>query len=340
MRRLLAVFLLCSTVGLIAATPAPRFTPLPNAAPTFTPGPVATGNGPTVLVYPFETPSDLDNRYGTAVAKIYDQVLTETGGLKILPSPANIKREDYAKVARVQHADYYISGYIQPIGSRAAIVMQIVDVQSDIAVYAQTTQVESVPDVASQALYARSVILQHSGIESTQIATVKQTPTPSATQGASVSITSVLGDLFKGKGKGKAVAARATPDTAPKPSRGMIVTHVTGAASSTDLSNASAALVRDLDGAYTVRESPVAITNLAKQADGICGASRDNTVVAGELLTNRIGGFHPHNTYTFTLTVAACFGATLYTNTQTGDDLAKIVKAAARAYATDHPNNN
>ncbi len=342
MRRLFAAFLLCSTVCLVAATPAAAPTPLPRAIQSFTPAPVATGsNGPVVLVYPFDTPSDLDARYGTAVSQIYNEVFSDSGGVKVLNSPTGIKREDYSKFAKVQHADYYISGYIEPIGSGAAIVMQVVVVETGIAFYSQTTQIQSVPDVGSQALNARTAILEHAGIESEQISTVKNTPTPSSTSGASVSISSVLGDLFKGKGKsGKTVATSATPTPVPKPSRGMLLTPVTGTSSPADLSSASDALARALGTSYTVRSSSVAVTNLAKQADAICGSFRNNTVVAGTLVTTRAHGTHPHNSYSFTLTVAACYGATLYTDTETGDNLAKVVKDAATAYATDHPDNN
>jgi hypothetical protein len=341
-RRLFAVFLLCSTVALIAATPAPSPTRVPQALASFTPAPVSSGTGgPAVLVYPFDTPTDLDARYGSAVAQIYNEVFTDSGGLKVLNSPTNIKREDYAKFAKVQHADYYISGYIQPIGNGAAIVMQVVDVDTGIAFFSQTTQIQSVPDVGSQAITARTAILQHAGIETEQISTVRNTPTPSSTSGASVSISNVLGDIFKGKGKGgKTVAANATPTPVPKPSRGILLTNVTGTSSVADLNSASAALWRALGENYTVRPSNVAITNLAKQADSVCGTFRDNTVVGGTLLTTHTRGTHPHNAYSFTLTVAACYGATLFTDTENGDNLAKVIGAAVQAYVTDHPDNN
>jgi TolB-like protein len=337
-RRLFAMFLLCSTVGLIAATPAPRFTPIPQAAPTVTPGPVATGAGPAVLVYAFETPSDVDAKYGPAVAQIYTQVFTQSGGLKVLPVATNIKREDYEKYARVQHADYYISGFIQPIGEGAAIVAQIVDVSSDIVVVAQTTQIQSVPDVASQALNARAIILAHAGIDRPELQTVQNTPTPSSTAGASVSITNVLGGLFKGKSK--AVATAATPTPAAKPRRGVIVVKVTGASSASDLASADDTLWRALGARYNVKRDSVPISNVAKQADSICGTSRDNTIASGVLVTSRSGGFRPHDTYSFTLNILTCFGATLYTNTQSGTDHVKVVRDAAQAYASDHPDNN
>lgn len=339
MRRLFSVLLLCSTIGLIAATPAPQFSPVPHAAPTVTPGPVATGTGPAVLVYAFEAPSDLDAKYGPAIAAIYAQVFTESGGLKVLPSPKGIKREDYEKFAKVQHADYYISGFIQPIGDSAAIVSEIVDVANDIVVSSQTTQIQSVPDVGSQALNARAIILAHAGIDRPELAAVHNTPTPSSTSGASVSISNVLTDLFKGKPKSKSVAVAATP-TPLKPSRGIILMKVTGASSSADLASASELLWRALGNFYTVHPNDVPVTNIAKQADSICGTFRNNTIATGVLVTSHVGGLHAHNAYSFTLNIDTCFGALLYTNTQTGDDHTKVVTDAVAAYVSDHPDNN
>ena len=99
MRRLLALFVLLASAALIAATPRPR--PTPSLAPLSTPTP-AGAPVPVVLIYPFEAPSDLDPRYGGAIAQIYAQVMTQTGGVTVLAIPTNIKREDYDKYARVQ----------------------------------------------------------------------------------------------------------------------------------------------------------------------------------------------------------------------------------------------
>ena len=177
MRRHLAVFLLFAGALLLAATPKPMTTPVvvaPTPAPTFL-GTIV----PTVLVYPFEAPADLDPRYGTAVAQIFAQVITQTGGVKVLAIPSGIQRVDYQKYARVQHADYYVSGYIQPIGQTAAIVTQVVDVNSDISKWNATTNISDVNDVASQALTARQVMLEASGVERSAINTgPANTPTP------------------------------------------------------------------------------------------------------------------------------------------------------------------
>lgn len=337
MRRHLAVFVLFASALLVAATPKPLSTPVPapKASPTL-PGTIV----PTVLVYPFEAPSDLDPRYGTAVAQIFAQVITQTGGVKVLEIPKNIARVDYQKYARVQHADYYISGYIQPIGSAAAIVMQVVDSNSDITRYSSTTNISDVNDVASQAITARQVILTYSGVERNDINTgPANTPTPSSTSGASTSLTNVLGDIFHGKSKTKASAAPVATSTPSKPARGALIVHLIGNAQPNILNDATGDLYRAMGVYYAASMSAVVTGSVAKSADAICGTSRDNTIASGTLNVQHVGGLHQHDTYTFTLNIYACFGAVLYTNTQSDDNYAKAVLNAVDAYHNDHPDN-
>lgn len=343
MRRTFGLVMLLCSVALLAVTPVPK------PKPTFAPTPIATGTpftstNPIVLIYPFQTPSDLDARTGTGIAQVYQQVMAQAGGLTILPLPTNIKREDYTKYARTQHADYYVSGYVQPIGQSASIVANIVDVNSEIAVYSTTTQVESVPDVASQALNTRTVILNAAGIERPQVSTQASTPAPTASQGASMNVNNVLGGiggLFKQKPKpGKTVANAPSPTPTPaKPSRAVIVNHLGGTASSVDQDAATNELFRALDAHYTtsVLKSPVA--SIAGAAESICGSNRNNTIAGGTLNAVREGGIRAHNTYTFKLEIYTCFGAVLYTTTTTDTDRGKTVRDAVDAYVKSFPNN-
>ncbi len=337
MRRHLAVFLLFAGALLLAATPKPMTTPLaaPTAAPTLL-GTIV----PTVLVYPFEAPSDLDPRYGKAVAQIFAQVITQTGGVKVLAIPSGIQRVDYQKYARVQHADYYISGYIQPIGQTAAIVTQVVDVSTDINKWSATIDISDVNDVASQALTARTVVLEAAGVERPAInAGPANTPTPSSTSGASTSLTNVLGDLFHGKTKTKATAAPGATSTPSKPARGVLVVHLIGNAQPNVVNTATGDFYRAMSVYYSAAMSGAATGDVAKSADSFCGKSRNNTIASGTLNVQHVGGIHAHDSYTFTLNIYACFGAVLYTNTQTDNDYAKAVLDAVDQYHTDHPDN-
>jgi hypothetical protein len=337
LRRHLAVVVLFVGALLLAATPKPLATSTPIAGPSAPATPLGT-NQPTIVVYPFEAPTDVDARYGVSIAQIYAQVIAQTGGVNVLAIPSGIKREDYQKYAHVLHADYYIGGFIQPIGAAAAIVTQVVDVSTEISVYSTTTQVSSTQDVASSALNARTVILEAAGVTRPDLNTSgSPQPESTATSGTSVPISNVLTDLFKGKGKGKA-----TPSPSPtplKPARGVIIVHLTGNAAPAVLTIATDELYRAMNAHYATVMSSVVSSDLGKSADTICGKNRNNTVASGVLTMTHVGGFRAHDTYSYTLNVYACFGAVLYTDTESDNDYSHAVKNAVEKYATDHPGN-
>lgn len=337
MRRTFGLFFLSLSLGLLAVAPPKPATSPPTPQASIAPAPgTFTSSAPSVVVYPFETPSDVNKNTGQAIAQIYAQVLVQSGGLTVLAIPKGIRREDYAKYAHSKGADYYISGYVQPIGASAAIVAQVVDVNNDISVYSQTTQIQSVPEVASQALDARAVIMRAAGIEQPDIVTQQATPAPSATQGASLSITNVLGDLFKGHHKG---ATPAPVAVAKKPSRGVIVARLTGSATTGDLTRGTQDLQRILASAFNVTTTQVFSNAVANEANSICGMHRDNTIASGVLDATRIGGFRPHESYTFVLRIYTCFGSVLYTTTSTNDDFSRAIGEAVDTYAKAHPHN-
>lgn len=340
MRRTFGVVLLSLSVGLLAATPpphAPAPAPTPKATLAPVPIPVVTTKAPSVVIYPFETPSDVNKDTGTAIAQIYAQVLVQSGGLTVLDIPQNIKREDYEKYAHSKGADYYISGYVQPIGTAAAIVSNVVDVNNEISVYSQTTQIQSVPEVASQALNTRTIIMRAAGIDRPDIVTGNATPAPTSTSGASVSINSIVGDLFHGRHK----AAAPTPTPIPaKPARGVLLARLTGNARGGDLTRGTEALQRLMASYFNVTPVNAAENDVPAKADSLCGAHRDNTIASGILNATRSGGIRPHNSYTFTLNVYTCFGSVLYTNDQTDDDFVKAIRDAVDAYAKEHPANS
>ena len=341
MRRHLAVFVLFASALLVAATPVPRSTATPAttlAAPTAQPT-FLSGSKPVLLIYPFDAPSDMDPRTGTAIANIFAQVIVQTGGIEVLEIPTGIKREDYQKYAHVQHADYYISGYVQPIGQGAAIVTQVVDVASDISVYSTTTQITDAPDVATQALNARTIILEAAGVTRPQVSeqgAATANPQATATAGTSLPISSVLADLFKGKPHPATPAPTPTPS---KPLRGILLVHLIGNSDAKTLDTATGDLYRSMSTYYSVAMSRTVTSDPSKVADAICGQNRDNTIASGRLDVQHVGGFRPHDSYTFTLELYACFGPILYTNTQTNNNFAQAIKDAVDAYYADHPDN-
>lgn len=332
LRRFLITALISSSLAFaVGAAPPP---PVPTAAPV----PAGFDQLPTVLVYPFDVQTGSDPRIGIAIGQILAQEMNAAGGITILPVPKGVKRADFLDTARTQHADFYISGYVTPVGDSAAVVEQVVSVESGVILFSQTAQVMSVADVASQSLLAREQILAFVGRGTENVQTrPTNTPAPTSTNGAQVPIQglgSIVSSVF-GKHKGARTPA---PGPVVKPSRGVIVAPVTatGAIGSADLTNAGRELYFAMNGHFKTEFTAVS-SNAQQSADTICGANRDNTVATGTLAESSA---HRKTEYQFDLFVYTCFGAPLGHHTGKASSIKSAVDTAVSAYATAHPDNS
>jgi hypothetical protein len=331
LRRFLGLLLLCSSF-MFATAAAP---PPPTPAPT----PAAIDQSPVVLVYPFDVQAGTDPRIGTAIAQILAQEMTAAGGISVPPVPQGVKRSDFLENARTAHADFYISGYVTPVGDSAAVVEQVVSVDSGVILFSQTAQVSTVADVASQSLLARSQILEFLGRGTQNVQTQPaNTPVPTSTNGAAVPIQGI-GNIVNSVFKHKPGTHTPTPAPVAKPARGVIVVPIsaTGPTAPGDLTSAFRELYFALNARFNAQISAANTANVAQSTDQICGTNRDNTVASGTL--QEVPAHHGH-TITFNLDVYTCFGAVLEHEVGKGSTIKSAVDAAVAAYAKAHPDNS
>lgn len=343
-RLVAAAVALCACAPLLAAGAAaappvstlatPR--PVPTAAAT-----IAPAFAPAVLVYPFEVGGDLKADAGAAIAQTIDQQLALGGGLSVLPTPNGVARKDYLSNARGLKADYYISGYLTPVGDGASLVMQLVSTQSGIMVYSKTAQIYTAQDASAQAFSARQVMIARSGAgEAAVDDTGSATPQPTATQGANVSIGglgSIL-NIFHRPKKNTPPNATALAE-ADKPDRVVLVSRLVGTADAAALGDGTNALKIAMDRFYRTRAAGTPVDG-GKNANAICGANRNATIASGSLSQSTSGGFRKRTQSTFVLAVYTCFGATLYKGEPaTAGSVGDAVNQAVEAYAKAHPDN-
>ena len=278
-------------------------------------------------------------KLGIAIATILAQEMASAGGITVLAVPDKVKRADFLDNAHAVKADFYISGYVVPVGDTARVVEQVVSVESGVILFSQTAQVTSVADVASQSLLARTEILNFVGRDTETVQTqTANTPAPTSTNGANVpisGITNIVDSVFKHKG----TTHVPSPSPAAKPARGVIVAPVTasGSVAGADLANAGRELYFAMSRAFNTQMT--AVTSPPSQAaDEICGANRDNTIATGTL--QELASAHSHTTVTFTLLVYTCFGATLEREVVKGSSLKTAVDGAVAAYVAAHPENS
>jgi hypothetical protein len=337
LRRLLGLLVLASSITFataVAPAPAPTLAPPTPLPPVAAPSTRPIGQ-PVVLIYPFDVQTGADPKIGTAIAQILAQEMVAAGGITVPQVPQGVKRSDFLEDARKARADFYISGYVTPVGDSAAVVEQVVSVESGVILFSQTAQVASVADVASQSLLARSQILAFVGRGTQQVETRQSTtPAPSSTNGAQMplrGIASIVDSVFKRKG-----GRTPTPAPAAKPSRGVIVARViaSGPVAAADLTSAVHELYFAVNRHFKTQMTAIT-SDVARSADEICGSNRDNTIATGTLVPR-----HGKEPVTFNLLIYTCFGAPLDREVGTGSSIKNAIDAAVAAYASAHPNNS
>lgn len=346
-RKLFALCLAAAALALLprlpgtSAAPAPIGTAKPVPAYTTLPSPRASAAfTPTVVVYPFEVTGEMPAQASNSIAQVFYQQLASAGGLRVLPTPKSVPRNAYLTNARQDNADYYVSGYLTPLGDGAAMVLQVVTADTGIMIFSKTTQIFNTGDASAQASLAREVMLVHSGqlaeYDPQQQQQGSATPNPEETHGASVPIGGIFSAFKHDK---NSTNAPKTVSAADKPSRVAIIGRVTGSGIDTaTLTNATRGLGASMNRYFKAQMDQTNAVDVASAANAICGDNRNATIAGGTLSQ---GHAHGKLQSTFTLRIYACFGAVLYAGTPvTADSVQGAIDNAVAAYAQSNPTNS
>ena len=168
-----------------------------------------------VVVFPLTATGSTINR--EASSQIATQIATQLsigGGITPLPPTPGTERSDYLAEARKLGADYYITGFIAPLGDGVSIVEQVVSTQSGIVVFSNSAQIQTLADAAGQGDILRAAVLRHA---SRNLGAYDAPPPPPAAAPTAVASgngsEANLGRLF-GKKKKAAATTAAAPSTA------------------------------------------------------------------------------------------------------------------------------
>ena len=249
---------------------------------------------PVVVVYPLTTtgdvgPADTGSNIGTAIAN----KLVQLGGLTVKPFIAGTARAQYLTAADSQGADYYITGYVTPLGSEVSVVEQVVSTRSGSIVYSTTAFARTYADAVGPAVTLREAILRHAGrgLAFLNAPPPTASPEPIANAGG-VNISKAFGRHRKGA---PAAAPSAPPQTAsaqpqtasasaPPATAGValaasaqeksLVVATAGAAEPTARSYASTSLGRALGQRGVPNAAlPVGVADVAAHAADLCKAN-------------------------------------------------------------------
>jgi hypothetical protein len=195
-RSVVALFAVLFAFPLLAAAPATSVLATPN-----------------LIVYPFSANgSDVSREAGSRLAITIATQIANLGGVNVKPATPGVERHNYLDAARSAGADYYIAGYVTPLGDGVSVVEQLVSTLTGIVVYSNTAQVRTYGDAAGQGDVLREALLRH---QTRNLGAYAARPppanAPTAAPAPGTAAQANLGRLFGRKQQhGAAPAARAT----------------------------------------------------------------------------------------------------------------------------------
>ena len=222
---------------------------------------------PVVVVYPITTTGGTEPAAGGNIALLMATRIAQLGGVDVKPAIPGTERPKFLDAALAVGADYYISGFLTPLGGDNSLVTQVVSTQTGSVVFATTTSVRTYADAAAQADSLRDAILRHAGRALASIgAQPAATPAPVA-NGGNVNLTKALRKRKQATASGTSNAtpssATATATPAPAPS--------TAPRTSDVVHPSTAGLLFQADGALDDRTRGYATNAIARalRRDGI-----------------------------------------------------------------------
>jgi TolB-like protein len=152
-------------------------------------------SAPVVVVYPFTVGnSGTDAQAGGNVAVLLATRLQSLGGITVKPFTPGTGRPDYLSAAEKENADYYVTGFLTPIGDEVSLITQVVSTYSGSVVWSNSSIIRTYADALGQADPLHAAILSHAGRSLASIGSqpVSSTPAPSSSAGPGVNLTKAL----------------------------------------------------------------------------------------------------------------------------------------------------
>ena len=296
---------------------------------------------PNVIVYPFTANgATVDREASSRLATVIAQQMADTKLVTVLPPPPGTERKDYQRVARANNADFYVSGFISPLGDGVSVVEQVVSASTGIIAYGSSAQLQTYSDAAGQGQQLAGIIAQLANRALAAVPPPPQTaasPTPQPSEAAQASLSKLFGrrrPAASAAPKPAASKPAAPKATVPKP-----VATQAAAAAATMVPVAQARNVTPTPAAVSVAaapgaaryallpvegSAPEALRSLAQQrlatashaenAADASAACRDNanSTVLRAALSERADPAFATDLATVDLSATSCAGKTLW----------------------------
>jgi hypothetical protein len=267
-------------------------------------------------VYPLEAgSSDLNREDSARIAGTLATQIALGGFVKVIPPKADVLRANYLADARAAGANYYVTGFVTPLGNGASVVEQVVSTTSGTLVFSVTNYITSLEDIANQGDQLRAGILDRGNraLQAFQTpATPDTTPAPEPSNGTETTINKIFA-----KKKGATVAEAPTKDA-------IVGILAVGGSADADHRAAEAKAIAaafERDGRHAV------VLNAVAPSNDVCTASKATMLVGAWLDT-------PANADAALRMIAYdCSGKAAYDHSFK-EPLAGVTDAAVNAYLT------
>jgi hypothetical protein len=248
---------------------------------------------PSIVVYPLiANGTGVNSETGARISVTIASQIAQQGGISVKNAPPGIEQRDYLVTARQLGVDFYLTGYVTPLGAEASLVEQLVSAKSGSVVWSNTALLTTYGEAAGQASIIRSAILAYAGraistLQPIDTSTPRPPPAPDRLPPPKkVAVLALSGDdapdrvqyatasILKALAKNKVAAAR-SPDAAQDPgqSAGSIcrqtgATLLLGATLSTQSTNATSATANVIVTGYDCSGAQVGRQTASSSGDG------------------------------------------------------------------------
>ena len=234
---------------------------------------------PVVVVYPITASGGASPDAGGQIAILLSTRLAALGGLNVKPFTPGTTRAQFLDAALAQSADYYVTGYLAPVGEDVSFVAQVVSTHSGSIIYSSTQLVHTFGDAAAQAEPLHDAILHHAGrgLAALEAAPPQPSVSPSSkTGGGGINISKAFSH------KGAPVAPSAAPSAAAAVPTATAVSQV-APAGTTALVIATSGNGDDADRTYAASALSAALDRAGGHSSVVALGLGDVTAHASEL---------------------------------------------------------
>jgi hypothetical protein len=182
---------------------------------------------PRVVVFPLTVNGDAQKDAGERLAVLFAQQLADNG-IKVVPPVPETPRSEFLTAARKLGCDYYVTGFLTPLGAEVSVVEQVVSTTSGTIVASNSAQFLTYSDASGQGAILAKAIFSHAERALASLEENAPAATPVPKESEPEANLNMLGNIFKHKPKPKPsptatpsgaapVATPVVPAAAPSP---------------------------------------------------------------------------------------------------------------------------